>query len=297
MEPSKISRSEAIDKLAESVSPRGTIANIPGTFLGDAKVYLSLSDAELGQWYGVSRTNILRKRSTVTERKKKSEPSSHQEPRQHSQATRGDDIFPDFCDMATEDKIAYITRKYDRCIDGQESLTKEQIAALKARLEDLRGLQAEETQEGKEHVSKLLNIIMKDWVRDFKSAFETSFPSLKADIARTALDTLWADLDKLKRLSEADDIETIKDSILHKLQGIVADMGTEFDIVALFSQTARRHSLIHEQINKYLASQEAPRFVGGGSVKSAESVQGGAQYRQQAREVQRKAAQQGGSKV
>ncbi|MBI5634016.1 MAG: hypothetical protein HZA15_11120 [Nitrospirae bacterium] len=286
MPPVKHSRVVFFQEIAKGVEPRGTISHVSARFLQELKLYLSFSGEEIATLFGVSRPAVERKRKAAA-----TEPPA-QEPKQAPPSPLDIDIPPDFCDMATDDKIAYITRKYDRCIDGQESLTKEQVAALKARLEDLRNLQAEETREGKELISRLLNVIYKDWIRNFRTVFEASFSTLKNNIAQNAFNALCEDKDKLREMLEAEDATIIMDSILHKLQGIVAGLGTDFDPVQIFSETAKKHELIKLQIDRYLARQqhEKPRFVGGGSVAAPDSIQGGAQARQSAKEELRQQA-------
>jgi hypothetical protein len=300
METSNINRSSCIEELAKSISPRGSIANIPGTFLQDLKTYLNLSDSDIGLIFSVSRTNILRKRNAAAENKEKlkAEFPATKETAQApaTVADQSDDVPAEFSDMPTEDKIQYITRKYDRCIDGKEVLSKDQIAALKNRLEDLRTLQASQIEEGSRLISQILNVLLKDYVRNFKASYEAAFLRLKVDMVNALVDTTWHALDRI--LEGREDSDKLKDEVINKLQSMVAGLGNEFDPIAVFRETGMNHPVLKQEVDKYLATQRTtPGLVGGGIIRDSTrtSVVGGAQYRQQAKEAQREeAARKGG---
>lgn len=194
----------------------------------------------------------------------------------------------EFCDMPTEEKIVYITRKYDRCIDNKEEMTKDQISAMQVRLADLRKVQAEEIQEGKEHINNLLNVIMKDFVRDFKAAFDASFSRLKADMVRVAVEAIWDEA--FDRIREGvDDSDKIRDAVVHNLRVVVDGLGTDFDVVGIYVETNKKHSAIKEQIDKYLekAGKASHGRVGGGTIRDESSAVGGMSYKQRDIEAKR----------
>ncbi len=284
----KHSRAVFFQEIAKQVPDRGSIAHVPARFLKELNLFLGFSGEEVATLFGVSRPAIVRKAKTATDE------AAPQAPVTAADQTADIDIPDEFCDMPTEEKIQYITRKYDRCIDGKEILSKDQIAALKNRLEDLRTLQAEETEEGNRLVRQVLNVLLKDYVRNFKAAYEAAFLTLKTEMVKASVDTTWSALDRI--LEGREDSDKLKDAVLNKLQIAVAGLGREFDPVLVFLETGKNQPVLMQQVEKYLATQKtSPGLVGRGVIADPSSVQGGAQARSKQREQDREeAARKGG---
>jgi hypothetical protein len=181
--------------------------------------------------------------------------------------------------LSNEEKVIHLQKLQDLHISGKTQITADQMRTLKDRLSDLRRIESENVQEGKE-IIRLISFLLRDFFVLSKELYERSVKEAVKSYAQRISDKLWEVLLKKKLVNEIGYTyvkEELSDIITLMLNNANEDI--DFNIYSVFERVSMSNPLIIEKINSYLDKHGKPKLVGGAVTHSKDAKSGGAQYR------------------
>ena len=181
--------------------------------------------------------------------------------------------------MSNEEKITHLQKLQDLHIGSKIQITPDQMRTLKDRLADLRRIENENVEEGKE-IIQLISFLLRDFFVLSKELYERSIKESMRIYAQRISDKLWEVLLKKKLVNDIGYTyvkEELSDIITLMLNNANDDI--DFNIYGVFERVSMTNPLIIEKINSYLDKHGKPKLVGGAVTHSKDAKAGGAQYR------------------
>jgi hypothetical protein len=265
-------RKDLITELAQTRPEKHPIASVLPEFLLWMNKGLGWTIPDLATYYEVPASTIIPKLNAVKTR---------------NILEFNDDTFSfsNYLDenklstLSNEEKIIHLQKLQDLHISGKAKITLDQMRTLKDRLTDLRHIENENVQEGKE-IIQLISFLLRDFFVLSKELYERSVKEAVKSYAQRISDKLWEVLLKKKLVNEIGYTyvkEELSDIITLMLNNANEDI--DFNIYSVFERVSMSNPLIIEKINNYLDKHGKPKLVGGAVTHSKDAKSGGAQYR------------------